>query len=178
MRENGAIPNLSDREFPLIQTKIQIPLQRSDHIVRTRLVNKLHANLDRKLIVISAPAGYGKSSLLIEFANDTELPVCWYTIDSFDKDLRIFLEYLITTIAQRFPRFGEQSRKILTQTKDPESNIYPIVATIVQEIHNSIPEYFVLVLEDHHTIENHEAINSFIDLFVNFIDENCHLILT
>jgi ATP/maltotriose-dependent transcriptional regulator MalT len=177
-RNKGDEGGIERNNFPLIQTKIQIPLRRSDNIVRSRLVKHIHANMDRKLIIISAPAGYGKTSMLLDFANDTDLPVCWYTIDSFDKDLRIFLEYLIAAIELQFPGFGSRSRKILSQTKDPDRNIYPIVATIVQEIHEHIPEYFILVLEDHHTIENQDQINEFLDLFVSFIDENCHLILT
>ena len=75
----------------------------ADLLSRRRLVDLIHAYLDRKLILISAAAGYGKTTLLIDFAHDTELPVCWYSLDPFDADLHIFLEHLIAAIAQRFP---------------------------------------------------------------------------
>ena len=90
---------------PLIMTKIRIPRRRHDLLLRHRLIDAIHTHLDRKLILISAPAGYGKTTLLTEFANDTELPVCWYTLDPFDRDFHIFLEHMIGAIAHRFPAF-------------------------------------------------------------------------
>jgi ATP/maltotriose-dependent transcriptional regulator MalT/two-component SAPR family response regulator len=163
--------------FPLIETKIQVPKQRSDLLLRTRLVNKLHSYLDRKLIVISAPAGYGKTSLMTNFAADTDLPICWYTIDTFDRDLHVFLEYLIASINHRFPDFGERSHALLVQTPDPSKNLYQIVATIVKEIDETIPEYFILVLDDQHTVEDQDDISEFIDRFVSYVDENCHVVI-
>ncbi len=162
---------------PLIITKLRVPRRRSDLLPRHRLVDFIHTHLDRKLILVSAPAGYGKTTLLIEFAHDTELPVCWYTLDPFDRDLRLFLEHLLAAIAQRFPAFGERSRALLQHIADLRRNLYPLVATIVREIYDTIPEYFVLVLDDHHTVEDQEAINEFLDLLVTYADENLHLIL-
>ena len=158
-------------------TKIRVPSRRRDLLPRRRLVDFIHAHLDSKLILISAPAGYGKTTMLADFAHDTELPVCWYTLDPFDRDLRVFLEHLIAAITQRFPTFGKRSRTFLENVTDPGRNLYPLVATLVQEIYDAIPEYFVLVLDDHHTVEDQEPINEFIDLLVTYVDENCHLIL-
>ncbi len=160
-----------------IVTKIRVPRRRADLLSRRRLVDLVHSYLDRKLVLISAAAGYGKTTLLIDFAHDTELPVCWYSLDPFDADLHIFLEHLIAAIAQRFPAFGERSRAFLRQVADPGRNLYPLVATLVQEIYDTIPEYFCLILDDHHAVENQEAINEFLDLFVTYMDENCHLII-
>ncbi len=159
-------------------TKIRIPRRRHDLLLRHRLINAIHTHLDRKLILISAPAGYGKTTLLTEFASDTDLPVCWYTLDPFDRDFHIFLEHMIAAIAHRFPAFGERSRTFLQDVKDPGRDLYPLVATLVQEIYDAIPEYFVLVLDDHHAVEDQEQINEFLDLFVTYVDENCHLILS
>jgi ATP/maltotriose-dependent transcriptional regulator MalT/DNA-binding SARP family transcriptional activator len=160
-----------------IVTKIRVPRRRPDMLSRRRLVDLIHAYLDRKLVLISAAAGYGKTTLLIDFAHDTELPVCWYSLDPFDADLHIFLEHLIASIAQRFPSFGERSRTFLRQVADPGRNLYPLVATLVQEIYDTIPEYFCLILDDHHAVENQEGINEFLDLFVTYVDENCHVIV-
>ncbi len=162
---------------PLIATKTRVPRRRPDLLPRRRLVSFLHTHLDRKLILISAPAGYGKTSLLTDFAHDTDLPVCWYTLDPFDQDLHTFLDYLIAAIALRFPAFGQRSRSLLREMADPGNNLYPIVASMVQEIYDTIPEYFVLILDDHHAVENQVQINEFLDLFVSYADENCHLIL-
>ncbi len=173
----GAGPGQVTEARPLILTKIRVPRRRHDLLPRRRLVNFIHAHLDRKLILISAPAGYGKTSLLADFAHDTDLPVCWYTLDAFDRDLRAFLEHLIAAVALRFPDFGHRTRTYLQETGDPGANLYPLVATLVQEIYDTIPEYFFLVLDDHHTVEDQEQINEFLDLFVTYVDENCHLIV-
>ncbi len=162
---------------PLIVTKIRVPRRRHDLLLRRRLLTFIHSHLDRKLLLISAPAGYGKTTLLTEFAHDADLPVCWYTLDPFDRDLHVFLEHLVAAIAARFPAFGQRSRNFLKETADPGSNLYPLVATLVQEIYDTIPEYFFLVLDDHHTVEEQEQINEFLDLFVTYADENCHLVI-
>jgi ATP/maltotriose-dependent transcriptional regulator MalT/DNA-binding SARP family transcriptional activator len=161
----------------LVTTKIRVPRRRPDLLPRQRLVSFLHAHLDRKLILVSAPAGYGKTTLLADFAQDTDWPVCWYTLDPFDRDPRVFLEYLVASIARRFPAFGERTRGLLRETPDIGSNLHPLVATLVQEIYQTIPEYFVLILDDHHTVENQEQVNELLDLFVTYVDENCHVIL-
>ncbi len=127
---------------PLIGTKVQVPRRRADLLVRNRLVNFIHGHLDCKLIVISAPAGYGKTSLLTDFAQDTELPVCWYALGPFDRDLTVFIEYLISAIARQFPKFGQRSRDFLKEVTDPSGHLYPMVATLVQDIYDNIPEYF------------------------------------
>ena len=163
--------------LPLVMTKIRIPRRRPELLSRRRLADFIHAHLDCKLILISAPAGYGKTSLLTDFAYETDLPVCWYTLDPFDRDLRVFLEHLIAAIARQFPAFGEQSRLLLQETPDPKHNLQPIVATLVREIYDTIPEYFVLILDDYHTVEEEEKIIEFLDLFVTYMDENCHFIL-
>jgi LuxR family maltose regulon positive regulatory protein len=167
----------SDSSPPLIGTKIRVPRRRKDLLARPRLVNFLHRHLDRKLILISAPAGYGKTFLLTDFAHDTDLPVCWYTLDAFDRDLHVFLEHLIAAMAQRFPAFGQRTGALLRETADPGSNLYPLVASLVQEIYDTIPEYFFLILDDHHAVEDQEQINEFLDLFVTYVDEHCHLVM-
>lgn len=163
--------------LPLVVTKIRIPRRREDLLPRRRLLDFLHAQLDRKLILISAPAGYGKTSLLADFAQDTDLRVCWYTLDAFDRDLRVFLDHLIAAIAFCFPGFGGRTAALLAAKTDLGRSLYPIVATLVQEIYDTIPEYFFLVLDDHHTVEDEELLNEFLDLFVTYVDENCHLII-
>jgi LuxR family maltose regulon positive regulatory protein len=174
---NDTEPALLGGPIPLIRSKIQVPRRRPDLLARPRLVNLLHVHLDRRLTLISAPAGYGKTTLLTELAHDIDLPVCWYTLDPFDLDVRVFIEYLIASIARRFPGFGHRTHAFLRGTPDPGSNLYPIVATLVQEIYDSIQEYFVLILDDHHTVENQEQITEFLDLFLTYVDENCRLIL-
>ncbi|MFN2224671.1 MAG: BTAD domain-containing putative transcriptional regulator [Anaerolineae bacterium] len=161
----------------MIATKIQVPRRPPRLLPRKRLLDFLHLHLDRRLILISAPAGYGKTSLLANLAHDSELPICWYTLDRFDGDFRVFLEYFIAAIARRFPAFGQRSRAFLREVKDPGAELYALVSTVVQEIYEAIPEYFCLILDDHHAVQDQEQVAEFLDLLLTYADENLHLIL-
>ena len=84
-----------DEQTSIIRTKVLVPGKRRDLLHRSRLVDFLHEHIDRKLILLSAAAGYGKTSLLIDYVHDTDLPVCWYSPDDWDRDPRVFVEYLV-----------------------------------------------------------------------------------
>ncbi|MFQ6016195.1 MAG: hypothetical protein ACE5NP_12235, partial [Anaerolineae bacterium] len=163
---------------PVIATKILVPKRRLDLLHRPRLVDFIHEHIDRKLIVISAGAGYGKTSLLIDFAHDTDIPVCWYAIDRFDNDPHIFLEHLLATLQHRFPSFGKRFATALQNTGDVRPNLYSLVATLANEILEEIPEYFAILLDDYHFIDQNETINDFIGYLLRYIDENCHIIIS
>jgi len=64
-------------EFPVIRTKTLIPRRRSEILSRPRLLAILDDVLDLKLLILAAPAGYGKTSLLVDFSHHTQAPVCW-----------------------------------------------------------------------------------------------------
>lgn len=80
------------------KTKILIPRRRPDFLRRQRLIDFLHSRIDRRLLLVSAPAGYGKTTLLVDFANDTNFPVCWYSLDSGAQEPRVFVEHFIACI--------------------------------------------------------------------------------
>jgi ATP/maltotriose-dependent transcriptional regulator MalT/two-component SAPR family response regulator len=158
-------------------TKILLPGKRTGLLHRPRLVDFLHEHVDRKLLLVSAPAGYGKTSLLIDLAHETTLPVCWYSVDSTDSDPKIFLEYIVASLRRQFPDFGSRTLSVLV---DPGSmnNVAAVVNTLVTEIYEEIPSYFLLVLDDYHTVEESEKINQIIDLILRLSPENAHLILS
>ena len=69
-----------------VMTKIIIPVRRKGLVRRQRLLDNLYRNLDQKLTLVTAAAGYGKTSLLADFAHDSEIPVCWLTLDEDDEE--------------------------------------------------------------------------------------------
>ncbi len=163
-------------ETPPAITKILLPSKRTHLLHRPRLVNFLHEHIDRKLLLVSASAGYGKTSLLIDFAHETPLPVCWYSLDASDADPKIFLQYLIASVRHAFPKFGSRTLGLLENislTRDVEV----IVGALVTEIYENIPGYFVLVLDDYHAVEESEPVNRILDTFLRLLPENAHLIL-
>lgn len=168
-----------DKLSSVIITKVLVPKKRPNLVRRPRLVDFLHEHIERKLILVSASAGYGKTSLLIDFAHDTELPVCWYTMDHSDADPQVFLEYLVASIRQRFPGFGEQTmRQMAAFYGHPTPDFNALAGTLVNEIHETIPGYFVLILDDYHSVERSEAVNQILDILLYYLPENCHVILS
>ena len=97
-----AIAGVADTEFT---TKLLVPRRRKDIIRRQRLIDLLHNNIHLRLQVASAPAGYGKTTLLVDFVNDLDIPVCWYSLGTEDQDPRLFLEGILASIRFRFHDF-------------------------------------------------------------------------
>jgi len=140
-------------------------------------VEFLHEHIDRKLILISAPAGYGKTTLLVDFAHETDLAVCWYTLDPTDRDPRVFVEHLLTSLARRFPGFGGQTRRVIEAGASLSDGGIEVVGTLVNEMVALIPEWFVLILDDFHHIEDAAEVTALLTALLTYQPEHCHLII-
>ena len=82
----------------ILPTKLLIPPRQKTHVPRARLLEQLNAGLARKLTLVSAPAGYGKSTLLSEWAGQTEMPVAWLSLDRGDNDPARFWSYFLAAL--------------------------------------------------------------------------------
>lgn len=162
---------------PLAITRILRPKRRADLLRRPRLLDFLHEHIERKLIIVPSPAGFGKTSLLIDFAEDTDLPICWYTLSEADRDLHVFAESLIASIRQRFPSFGQHSQTFLAGAQGSALDPASLASLLVNDIYTDIPDYFVIVLDDFHQLADDERINYLIDSMLHDLPDNCHLIV-
>ncbi len=133
-------------------SKVLLPRRREDVLTRQRLLDRLYDMVDRKLVLVSAPAGYGKTTLLVDFAYDLEHPVCWYALDGSDRDPRIFLEHLILSLHHCFPDFDERTRQALATNPDLANGAPSVVNVLINEMVDVIPRWFVLVLDDYHRL--------------------------
>ncbi len=159
-------------------TKVILPQRRKDLFSRQRLINLLYDLLDEKLILVIAPAGYGKTSLLIDFAYQVDLPVCWYAVDDLDQTPERFITYFIAALHRRFPAFGEASRVALKALNPFSPDLNQLVSVIVNDAYEHIQEHFLIILDDYHLVSNVREIQAFINRFINESAENCHLVLS
>jgi len=164
--------------IPISHTKVVVPKRRDEILTRPRLLEMMFEFLDKKLILVSAPAGYGKTSLLIDLSRQSDLPFCWLSLDSLDREPQRFVTYFVEAIAECCPGFGNQTRTMLDTLTSVEEGVEPLVATLVNEIYAHIPQHFVLVLDDYHLISNVPLIQNFLSRFLQLVDENCHLIIS
>ena len=165
-------------DVPLTRTKILLPRRSPNLLTRQRLLDLLYDLLDYRLVIIAAPAGYGKTSLLVDLAHQVDMPVCWYTLDTLDQDPQRFVAHLVGAIAERFPGFGKQSTTAWHDATSPHLDVDQLVSVIVNEAYERIREHFVIVLDDYHLIGDDETINHLINQFVQKVDENCHLVIS
>lgn len=155
--------------------KILIP-QRPDYLVaRPRLTALLQAIESQRLVVLAAPAGYGKTSLLIDFAHSAlPHPVCWYTIDAADQEPWTFLAYLAAAIGQQFPGLLPQTAHMTDgQSQMPLS---AVVAVFTREVY-AIPSSFILILDDWQLVDSVPEIRSTVDQLLRSCP-NCRIVLS
>lgn len=166
---------LSDN--PLPRTRITIPRRRDDLVTRPRLLDLVSESIDYKLFLITAPAGYGKTSLLIDFASQSKIPICWYTVNNLDYEPQRFISYLVSAIMVQFPRFGRQTLSALLSTKGMLDLDY-INNVFINDLYDHVHEHFMLVVDDYYLVNDNAQIRNFISRFIQDVDENCHVVFT
>ncbi|MBI2913394.1 MAG: tetratricopeptide repeat protein [Chloroflexi bacterium] len=157
-------------------SKVNLPARRPAVIRRQRLIELLAEGLQRRLTLVSAAAGYGKTTLLLDFAQSWNAPVCWYSLDERDRDLQTFLRYLLASGQRRFPGFGMELARELQQARPlaPEAVVDLLVMAV-----QSLGQPFVLVLDDFHYLdEAPDDLRQVLDGWLYRLPDNCHLILS
>ncbi|MCX6001818.1 MAG: LuxR C-terminal-related transcriptional regulator [Chloroflexi bacterium] len=154
----------------LLRTKFYIPPIRSNQIARPRLIDLLNEGIDRKHILVSAPAGYGKSTLVSTWIKEKGIPSAWLSLDVGDNDPTRFLQYLLTAFQPVAPGIEDNIPDILQPAQ--YENIINLLANQLA----SIPEPFVIVLDDFHVI-NTEVISKIVSYLMEHLPYQIHLIL-
>ncbi len=157
----------------LLRTKLYVPSPRPNLVPRLRLIERLNQGLQlgHKLTLISAPAGFGKTTLVsdwVQSINKTTPPIAaaWLSLDENDNDVARFLTYFIAALKQSGgidPSFGEEVVAMLqsSQPPPPEAALTPIINKMA-----AVPDQFAIVLDDYHLIEAqpiHDALGFFIE---------------
>ena len=158
---------------PLLTTKIYIPQPRPNLIPRPRLVERINAGLGGNLTLISAPAGFGKTSLLIEWSHQSDLPVTWLSLDENDNDLGSFFKYVIAALRQIDESLGVEVLAALNTSQSLQTEI--LLTMLVNDIVN-VESHFALVLDDCHFITN-QSIFDALEFIVNHLPQQMKLVI-
>ncbi|MFN2166694.1 MAG: transcriptional regulator, partial [Anaerolineae bacterium] len=157
----------------LIQTKLHRPPLPVDLVLRPRLIEWLEQRRERPLTLVSAPAGYGKSTLISCWLRSADCPSAWLSLDEHDNALGGFLRYFLAAIQTIFPDALPETQALL------QAPLLPQISTIAHLLINEIDqlgEPFLLVLDDFHVIEV-QPIHDLLNELLLHPPRNLHLVL-
>jgi LuxR family transcriptional regulator, maltose regulon positive regulatory protein len=169
---------LMDRQSQLIQTKLCIPRLRSGVIGRSRLVERAIADPGVVLTLVSAPAGYGKTTLMVELSRSlaqSGTAVAWYALDSSDNDTNLFISYLIEGFGEALQINTALAPVARLLRSSPEFNMEKVIPTIINAV-ISKDQKCLLVLDDYHFITS-PAIHSALTFLLDHLPENVRVII-
>jgi LuxR family maltose regulon positive regulatory protein len=141
---------------PLLATKLHVPRRRHGVVPRPRLHERLSRLDESSLALVSAPAGFGKTTLLTEWLASLparERSVAWLSLDQRDNDPAVFWTYLVAALRTAAPGIGAGTVALL---ESPQPSLDAVLATLVNDLSGTSGD-LVLVLDDYHVIEAREA---------------------
>jgi len=160
--------------IPILATKLYIPRLRPNVVSRPRLLEQLNEGLHRKLSLISAPAGFGKTTLVSEWLAGCERAAAWLSLDEGENDPTRFLTYLVAALQTIAANVGEGVSGVLQspQPQPPEE----ILMALLNDL-TTIQDQFVLVLDDYHVIDA-KPIDQALTYLVEHLPPHMHLVIT
>lgn len=158
---------------PLLATKLYLPPLRPNVVLRPRLVERLYAGLHRKLTLISAPAGFGKTTLVSEWVTGCVRPTAWLSLDAGDADPTRFLLYIVTALQTVAPAIGEGILRALQSPQPPP--IDALLTAMLNDI-TTLPHPVILVLDDYHAIDA-QPIDQALTFLVEHLPPQLHLVI-
>ena len=160
---------------PLLLTKLSKPHLRSQRLFRPILVQQLDAGLDGKLTLVCAPAGYGKTTLVLEWLSNLpeDANSGWISLDENDNDPVRFIAYLIAAIQTSYPDVGRTTSSILQNPQAPPDDV--ILTALFNEL-TGISNPFILILDDYHCIQT-ASIHKFVARWLEHQPVSLHLVI-
>ena len=159
----------------LLTTKLYFPPVRSSLISRPRLVERIQTGLQGPLTLVSAPAGYGKTTLMSEWRASVgcDYSIAWLSLDIDDNDSTSFLTYIIAALATLKAGFGEIALALLQSS--PPLSAHVILTSLINEL-GEVDKTLSLILDDYHVITNH-PIHEAVTYLLDHLPSQMHLVI-
>ena len=158
----------------IISTKLYMPHSRTDVVQRPRLNKKLEHGIQGSLVLVSAPAGFGKSTAISSWLEDSGRNAAWFSIDDGDNDPAVFLTYFTAALAALEPSIGTEILKPLLSSSSV--NLDKILIQIINDT-AGLKSDIILVIDDYHLISS-EAVHEKLLFLINHIPHNLHLVIS
>jgi LuxR family maltose regulon positive regulatory protein len=173
-RPEAARPELGGRSA-LLFTKLHPPGPRPDFLPRPRLAERLDEALSRGLVLVCAPAGYGKTSLLASWARHSQKPVAWLSLDASDNDPARFWRHAVAALDAVYPGIGERVGPLLGPPA-PQSFEGLVTALINELAARSGPGGVPLVLDDYHLVGS-QPVHASLGFLLDHLPPGLHPVL-
>ena len=160
---------------PILATKLYIPPPRAKIVLRPRLIKRLNEGLSSgcKLTLVSASAGFGKTTLVSVWIADCGRPVAWLSLDEGDSDQARFFSYLVAALQTIKAGIGEGVLAILQSPQPPPTE--SILTVLLNDI-ATISDNFILVLDDYHLIDS-QAVDQALAFLLEHLSPQMHLVI-
>src|SRR5829696_2833381 len=160
---------------PLVETKLYAPKLRRSLVARPRLRGRLRRGAESRLTLISAPAGFGKTTLLAEWlaADGTERSVAWLSLDESDRQPASYWAYVVTTLQAAVPAVGTSALPLLQTAQPP---IQTVLATVLNELGTALDDVY-LVLDDYHLVDSPD-IQAGMTFLLEHLPPRVHLVIS
>ena len=159
--------------FTPLRTKLYVPPLQSTWVSRMRLLKRMDEGFERKLTLIYAPAGFGKTTLLVEWIHQKKIPVAWFSVDKKDNDPVHFLIYVIAGLQTLEPGIGKAALTLLQSPQPPP--LESILINLINDI-SCIPTNATLVFDDYHAVDA-KPIHDLIAFLLDHLPEHMHLVM-
>ncbi len=158
---------------PILVTKLYIPPPRPKGVLRPRLIERLNEGLHHKLTLVTAPAGFGKTTLVSRWVARCERPVAWLSLDEGDNDPTRFLAYLVAALQTIAATLGEGVLSALQSPQQPPTE--SVLTALLNEI-ATIQEHFILVLDDYHVVDA-KPVDDALTFVLEHLPPQMHLVI-
>jgi ATP/maltotriose-dependent transcriptional regulator MalT len=139
--------------FPIQYAKVQAPPLREETLSRDRLLDWLHLKIHSRVILVLADAGYGKTTLLADFARRTRLRTLWYRLDDDDLDWMAILHHLVAAGREHDPGFAPATLSMLGETGINGPSLEAVLDVFIRELPTIAPNGAILILDDFHLVD-------------------------
>jgi len=158
----------------ILRSKLQIPIPSGSLVHRPRLYLRLNEGLHKKLILLSAPAGFGKTSLLSSWLRQTEMNFAWLSLDKEDNDPVRFLRYLAAVFQESDPTLDNTVADLLGS---PQPQLKNAALTALLNQIDGLTGESIVVLDDFHLIDNPQ-IHQAVDYLISYLPSSLHLVIS